>query len=74
MLELTKSKLILQVPVKRKLKPPNRPQGFDGHCHYFSGESIKRTFEDDFDLKLLYVSEENEFAYGAEMLTVWEKL
>ena len=74
MTELTNSTLVIQVPVNRRLKPPNRPQGFDGHCHYFSADSIKRVFEKDFDLKLLYTSEPNEFANGCEMLTVWEKI
>ncbi len=73
MTELTKKTLVIQVPVNRMLKPPNRPQGFDGHCHYFSADSIKRVFEKDFELKLLYTSRPGEFANGCEMLTVWEK-
>lgn len=66
-----KHKLILQVPVKRKIRPPN-PE-FDGHSHYFTEESIKKLFEKEFEVEYLYVSGYRQFARGPEMLVVLKK-
>ena len=73
MKELTKDVLIIQVPVNRGLKPPNRPQGFDGHKHIFSPQSFNTLFESDFTLEKEFVSGKDMLAYGPELLTVWRK-
>lgn len=63
---------IFQVPVKRKIKPPNPL--FDGHSHYFTEQSIKELFKDKFEVKYLKVSGFRQFARGPEMLIVIEKI
>ena len=73
MKEITKDILIIQIPINRALKPPNRPQGFDGHNHCFSPKSINTLFENDFSLERQFAAGPDTLAYGPELLTVWKK-
>jgi len=45
--KITNRYLILEVPIKRRLRYPN-DGGWDGHYHYFSEESMRMLFSDKF--------------------------
>jgi len=70
--ETIQKKIILQVPVKRKIKPPNPL--FDGHSHYFTEASIRTLFEDTFKVEFIQVSGFRQFARGPEMLVVLNRI
>lgn len=49
--QVTEKYLIIEVPVNRKLRNPDR--NFDGHFHYFSGKSLQLLFANDFDVEYI---------------------
>ena len=66
--------LILQLPSHRPLLSPNPDwkYGDAGHIHYFTGDSVKKLFEDKFLLKKLYYTQPGETAGGQEFIVVFE--
>lgn len=47
-IEVTNKYLVLEVPINRKLKNPDKD--FDGHFHYFSSKSLELLFKKDFHI------------------------
>jgi 2-polyprenyl-3-methyl-5-hydroxy-6-metoxy-1,4-benzoquinol methylase len=78
---LTKKYAVVQVPVNRRLVPPNDPElqngmDFDGHLHYFSKFSLNNLFTQDkmFKCVFMYKTARGEVANGPEILAVFEKV
>lgn len=69
--EICDDKLIIQVPIKRKL---HFRKDFDGHFHYFSLESITKLFEKHFKLIFHRETEKKETANGRELIVVFQKI
>lgn len=62
---------IIQVPTDRRL---HSETPFDGHYHYFSRNSLKKTLGNDFNNLLFYKTQRGECAGGPEFLTAWKYL
>ncbi len=77
--------VMIQVPVDRKIAPPNfhlikNPEPhhapFDGHVHYFTEHSLNNLFTKDgmFKCVFMYKTERGEVANGREIMAVFEKI
>ena len=64
-------RLIIQVPVKRKI---HQRYPFDGHYHYFSPESITKLFEEYYDVKVMIKETgKKTVANNPEMIVVFDR-
>lgn len=66
-------RVILQVPVGRKIKPVMYRGNFDGHSHYFTEKSIITLFEKHYEAEYIKRVMQNTTAAGPEMICVFKK-
>jgi hypothetical protein len=71
-LGVAKKKLILQLPIKRKVKSP-KPLKFDGHYHYYTKKSLESLLLPEWNLSFFYETPLEFTARRWELITVFEK-
>lgn len=68
--ETTRKYVLIQIPTRRRLKKANPT--FDGHCHYFTKESLEFLF-DGFTLVKHRLTNKKETARGQSFLALFKK-
>jgi hypothetical protein len=61
-------KILLQLPYDRSISDPNL--SWDGHFHYFTKDSIRALFENDFIIESIYETSPGESAHGKELIVL----